>query len=165
MRTLKSSEHPFEEKKDNSKRMIHAIGAGLARRATVATFLEPKVHLKSATITSVWGGRLDVVLSLHNPNLFEVDAKRTCYKITKVSDGTLLAEGALEKPYNVAARGVIEIVLPVTVSYGGMGAAGSSLVKRGVTDFVISGDMTIETIVAGNVTIPFRDLEGQLVLE
>jgi LEA14-like dessication related protein len=141
--------------------MIHALGAGLTR----ATFQKPQVQLKNATITSIWGGKLDVDLSLHNPNLFEVDATRLSYKITKLSDGDLIAEGVLNEHFNVPAKGTIDIMLPAVVSWHGMQSAGSSLVNRGATDFLISGEMDINTTVVGMVTIPFTDLQGQLIME
>jgi LEA14-like dessication related protein len=102
---------------------------------------------------------------LHNPNLFEVDATRLSYKITKLSDGDLIAEGVLDKHFNVPGMGTIDIVLPAVISWHGMESAGSSLVNRGKTDFLISGEMVIETGVVGVVTIPFRDLQGQLIME
>lgn len=81
-----------------------------------------------------------------------MDATRLSYTITKLSDGDLIAEGVLNEHFNVPARGTIDIILPAVVSWHGMEAAGASLVNRGATDFLISGEMVIESGVAGKVT-------------
>lgn len=66
----------------------------------------------------------------------------------------------------IPPREATDVSLPVTFGYGGMGAAGASVIRRGQTDLVIEGDLTFEAPFAnkGVTDVPFKG-EATLALE
>jgi len=86
------------------------------------------------TSLTLKGATLNLRLSIYNPNPFELNVQSLTYRTTKVSDGVEIAEGELREGIAVAAEssGIANVI--VQISFGGLGAASKSVVRRGKTD-------------------------------
>lgn len=119
-----------------------------------ATFREPVVTLKEVAITGLGlsGGNVDVVLSVYNPNGFNLDALGMTYRVD--IDSIQLGSGQLGERF-VVQNGDSSIVrLPVSFTYAGIGAAGRQLIQSGAVSYRVRGDFTVSTPI-GNFTRPY----------
>lgn len=148
------------------KRVRVALAAFLAVSAVVlggcatlgrATFREPQVVLREIVVTGVGltGGSLDVVLAVHNPNGYKMDALRMTYRFD--IDSTMVGEGALGQRFVVAGKDSSIVRLPVRFTYAGLGAAGRALLTSGIINYRVRGDFTVATPL-GNFTRPYDRL-------
>ena len=132
------------------------MGVAAAGCATLgkATFKEPVVHFQDARITGlgVTGGSVEVKLSLYNPNGFKLDGERLTYKI--MVDSVTLGTGALADRFAVQEKDSTIVTLPLSFSYGGVGAAGRQLMNTGSVNYRVTGDVTVGTPL-GNFTRPY----------
>mmetsp|Transcript_40631 Transcript_40631/g.85334 ORF Transcript_40631/g.85334 Transcript_40631/m.85334 type:complete len:138 (-) Transcript_40631:128-541(-) len=105
----------------------------------------------------------DVTLTISNPNPVEINAKSFTYCVCKKSDGTLIAEGT-GKPFAALCNQNTEVVTPVKFTYGGIGAAGKSLLFRGKTEILFEGTLVFDApwTRKGEVSVPFS---GELCIE
>ena len=138
---------------------ILAAAAALTTLAACATlgrqaFQNPVVSLKDVQLKGlgVTGGNVDVVLSVYNPNGYRLDASRLTYQV-KV-DSTALGTGTIDSRFTVQDKDSTTVRIPVQFSYSGLGAAGRSIWNTGAVNYVVTGDLTVGTVV-GNFTIPY----------
>jgi LEA14-like dessication related protein len=122
-----------------------------------AAFREPQVVLREIAITGVGltGGSLDVVLAVHNPNGYKMDALRMTYRVD--IDSTTVGEGELDRRFVVLGKDSSIVRLPVRFTYAGLGAAGRALLTSGIVNYRVRGDFTVATPI-GNFTRPYDRL-------
>ncbi len=133
------------------------LGAGILAACSTfgrASFKEPDVTLREFTITGLGltGGSVDVVLQVHNPNGYKLDALKMTYQVDV--DSIRLGEGELDGRFVVPQKDSALVRLPVRFTYTGLGAAGRSLLNAGTIDYRVRGDFTVATPV-GNFTRPY----------
>lgn len=130
--------------------MVGAACASLGR----AGFKEPVVTLKEFAITGlgITGGSVDVVLSVYNPNGYNLDALAMTYRVDV--DSIKLGDGTLDGRFVVPKGDSSTVRLPVRFTYAGLGAAGRSLITAGTVNYRVRGDFTVATPV-GNFTRPY----------
>lgn len=138
---------------------MSVIGAGVLGTAGCAalgraTFKEPDVQLKEVVVTGLGltGGSVDVVLSVHNPNGYKLDALKMTYRVDV--DSIKLGDGALDGRFVVPEKDSSTVRLPVRFTYAGLGAAGRALVTSGQVNYRVRGDFTVATPI-GNFTRPY----------
>jgi LEA14-like dessication related protein len=119
-----------------------------------ATFKEPDVQLREFTITGLGltGGSVDVVLSVHNPNGYKLDALKMTYLVDV--DSIKLGEGELDSRFVVPEKDSSLVRLPIRFTYAGLGAAGRALLQSGTVNYRVRGDFSVGTPL-GNFTRPY----------
>ena len=117
-------------------------------------FKEPVVHFNDAKIRGLGlsGGSVDVILSVYNPNGFDLNATRLTYKL--FIENRELGTGALNNAFKVRDNDSTYVTIPVDFTYAGLGAAGRELITRGTVNYRVTGDFTVATPL-GNFTRPY----------
>ena len=120
----------------------------------LGSFREPLVHFNDAKIRGLGlsGGSVDVVLSIYNPNRFDLNATRLTYRLM-VEDRDL-GSGALNEAFRVGDNDSTYVTIPVNFTYSGLGSAGRQLLSTGSINYRIIGDFTVDTPL-GNFTRPY----------
>lgn len=147
----------------SSKRRRHARFAFLVAVTTVAagcaalgraTFKEPVVTLREVAVTGLGlsGGNVDVILSVYNPNAFNLDALGMTYRVD--IDSVPLGSGQLGERFVVQEGDTSIVRLPISFTYAGIGAAGRQLLQSGSVTYRVRGDFTVATPL-GNFTRPY----------
>ena len=139
------------------KLLIAAITAttmGGCATLGVGGFKEPLVQFSDVKIRGLGltGGALDIVLSIYNPNGFNLDATRVTYRL--MVDDKDLGSGVLDHAFRVRGRDSTFVTIPMDFTYAGLGAAGSQLLSSGSVNYRVTGDITVDTPV-GNFTRPY----------
>jgi LEA14-like dessication related protein len=124
--------------------------ASIARQA----FQEPIVTVSNVRLNGLGltGGSIDVGLKVYNPNGYRLDATRLTYRL--LFDTVTFATGALDQRQTVQARDTLEVLIPVTFSYRGVGEAGRQIMNTGTVNYRLMGDVTVGSPV-GSFTIPY----------
>ena len=129
---------------------------GTAACATLgrAVFKEPVVTLKEVAVTGLGlsGGNVDVVLSVYNPNSFDLDALSMTYRVEV--DSIPLGNGELGQRFVVQEGDSSIVRLPISFTYAGIGAAGRQLMQSGAVNYRVRGEFTVSTPL-GNFTRPY----------
>lgn len=117
-------------------------------------FKEPLVHFNDAKIRGLGlsGGSVDVVLSIYNPNGFDLNATRLTYRL--LVEDKELGTGALNNAFRVGNGDSTYVTIPVDFTYAGLGAAGRQLLNQGSINYRVIGDFTVATPL-GNFTRPY----------
>ena len=117
-------------------------------------FKEPLVHFNDARLRGLGlsGGSVDVVLSVYNPNGFDLNATRLTYKL--FVENSELGTGALNNAFRVGDNDSTYVTIPIDFTYAGLGAAGRELLTRGTVNYRVTGDFTVSTPL-GNFTRPY----------
>ncbi len=117
-------------------------------------FKEPLVHFNDAKIRGLGlsGGAVDVVLSVYNPNGFNLNASRLTYRL--MVEDRELGTGALANAFRVNSKDSTYVTIPVDFSYAGLGAAGRQLLQNGSINYRVIGDFTVNTPL-GSFTRPY----------
>ena len=138
---------------------LAALGGACATLGR-AVFEEPVVTFRNLRVNGIGldGGSLDVVLGVYNPNGYKLEATRLTYRLL-VGDSVQLGMGALDSRFTVQEKDTMEVRLPITFSYRGLGAAGQQLLRSGTVNYRVQGDVTVSTPL-GNFTRPY-DRTGQ----
>lgn len=128
--------------------------AGACASLGRAVFEEPVVTFKEVKINGLGlsGGDLDVVLSVYNPNGFDLKATRLTYQL--LVDSTALGTGAIDELFTVQENDSTTVRLPISFQYAGLGAAGRQLLSSGAVNYRVRGDVTVDTPL-GNFTRPY----------
>ena len=132
------------------------VGVALGGCATlgVGGFKQPLVGFSDVKIRGLGltGGALDIVLSVYNPNGYNLNATRLTYKLM-VEDKDL-GSGVLDRAFRVKDRDSTFVTIPMDFTYAGLGAAGRQLLQSGSVNYRVIGDITVDTQV-GNFTVPY----------
>ena len=117
-------------------------------------FAQPEVSVKDVKVTGLGlaGGSVDVVMNVHNPNNFRLDASRVTYNL--LVDTVSFATGSLDSRMSVDAKKDMEVRIPVNFTYAGIGSAGKQLLAMGSVPYRVMGDFTVATVL-GNFTVPY----------
>ena len=131
-----------------------AVAAGGCASLGVGGYKEPLVQFSDVKIRGLGlsGGALDIVLSVYNPNGFNLNATRLTYKLM-VEDKDL-GTGVLDHAFRVKSRDSTFVTIPMDFTYAGLGAAGRQLMQSGSVNYRVLGDITLDTPV-GNYTLPY----------
>ncbi len=118
-------------------------------------FQQPIVHLRDVKLNGVGltGGNLDVRLSVYNPNGYRLDATKMTYNVLVGTD-VQVATGTMDSRFTVNENDSTVVMVPVSFTYSGIGAAGRQLLNTGGVDYRVNGDVTVGTVV-GNFTVPY----------
>ena len=114
-------------------------------------FVSPEISVIDITVISLSlaGVQLDVLFSAHNRNPCQLEATRIVYLLQKASDNTTLAEGVSHQTFILKPGSVTSpIRVPINFSFTGLGAAAKSLMTRGKTKIVVSGEITFDAPMA-----------------
>ena len=117
-------------------------------------FKEPLVHFNDAKIRGLGlsGGSVDVVLSVYNPNGFNLNASRLTYRL--LVEDKELGTGALNNAFRVGSNDSTYVTIPVDFTYAGLGTAGRQLLQSGSINYRVIGDFTVDTPL-GSFTRPY----------
>ncbi len=120
-----------------------------------SVFKEPVVDFRELRLNGLGltGGSLDVVLSVYNPNSFKLDATSFTYNL--LMDSVPIANGALERQFVVQRGDSSVVTIPVNFTYAGIGRAGQELLRSGIVNYRVKGDMTVATPL-GSFTRPYN---------
>jgi LEA14-like dessication related protein len=120
----------------------------------VGGFREPVVHFNDAKIRGLGlsGGSIDVVLSVYNPNRFDLNATRLTYRL--MVEDKELGTGALNDAFRVSDNDSTYVTIPVQFTYAGLGTAGRQLLQTGSINYRVLGDFTVDTPL-GSFTRPY----------
>ncbi|MDF1503036.1 LEA type 2 family protein [Roseisolibacter sp. H3M3-2] len=139
--------------------VVGLTAAALAATAGCASlgrsvFREPVVNFRNVELKGlgVSGGSLDVVLSVYNPNGFNLDATRLTYRLQV--DSIDVGTGALDQQFVVQENDSALVRLPISFTYAGLGAAGRQLIQSGSVNYRVLGDVTVKTPL-GSFTRPY----------
>jgi LEA14-like dessication related protein len=139
-----------------TKFAVVIAAATAAGCATVGrqVFQEPVVQLKDVRVNGLGltGGTLDVVLSVYNPNNFQLDATRMTYRL--LVDSLQFATGALDSRFTVQEDDSSTVTIPVNFTWNGVGELGRQLLNTGSVNYRVMGDVTVATPL-GNFTRPY----------
>lgn len=139
-------------------RRIFAAAAVLAVAGCASlglgAFKEPLVHFNDAKLRGLGlsGGSVDVVLSVYNPNGFDLNATRLTYRL--FVENNQLGTGALNNAFRVGNNDSTYVTIPIDFTYAGLGSAGRELLTRGTINYRVTGDFTVATPL-GNFTRPY----------
>ena len=130
--------------------------AALAGCATLGggSFKQPLVNFNDVKIRGLGlsGGALDIVLSVYNPNSFNLNATRLTYKL--MVDDKELGSGVLDRAFRVKDRDSTFVTIPMDFTYAGLGAAGRQLLQSGSVNYRVIGDIGVDTPL-GTFTVPY----------
>ena len=131
-----------------------AIALGGCATLGVGGFKEPLIGFSDVKIRGLGlsGGALDIVLSVYNPNGFNLNATRLTYRLM-VEDKDL-GSGVLDRAFRVRDKDSTFVTIPMDFTYAGLGAAGRQLLQSGSVNYRVIGDITVDTPV-GNFTVPY----------
>jgi len=137
--------------------LLAAIGvAALGGCASMGMggFKQPLVQFSDVKIRGLGlsGGALDIVLSVYNPNGFDLNATRLTYRL--LVEEKDLGSGVLDRAFRVKDRDSTFVTIPMDFTYAGLGAAGRQLLSSGAVNYRVIGDITVNTGL-GNFTVPY----------
>jgi hypothetical protein len=120
------------------------------------------VTLRDVRLTSFsfTGGALEVVLGVHNPNSYRLDATRLTWRL--MVGTTEVGGGMLEDALSVRAGDSTVVSVPVQFSYAALGTLARQLRGTGGVDYRLVGDLTVATPV-GSVVHPY-DRNGRFTI-
>jgi LEA14-like dessication related protein len=133
---------------------LAALALGGCATLGLGGFKEPIVHFNDAKIRGLGlsGGAVDVVLSVYNPNGFNLNATRLTYRL--LVEDKELGTGALNDAFRVKDRDSTFVTIPVNFTYAGLGSAGRQLLQSGSINYRVIGDFTVSTPI-GSFTRPY----------
>jgi hypothetical protein len=99
---------------------------------------------------SLWNGAsVDVSLLITNPNSTgKLDATEFTCMICNKSDGSVLSEDTLKQEISIPPSGSADVVVPLKVGIFGIGSSGKSILVRGATEIIVSGEVTFNAPMA-----------------
>ncbi|HEX5409766.1 MAG TPA: LEA type 2 family protein [Gemmatimonadaceae bacterium] len=118
------------------------------------SYQNPVVTVRDVQVSQIGltGGTVDVVLNVYNPNHFKLDATRITYKL--MVDTVTFGSGASDSRFTVQSGDSLQVPLPLTFSWNGVGTAGRQLMNSGKVNYRVLGDVTVGASV-GTFTIPY----------
>lgn len=117
-------------------------------------FEEPVVTFEDVVVRGLGleGGGLDIVLSVYNPNRYRLDATSMTYRL--FVDTIPVGTGRTESRFSVSERDSLEVRLPLDFRWSGIGAAGRELMRTGMVNYRVAGDIQFNTG-AGTISVPY----------
>jgi LEA14-like dessication related protein len=111
--------------------------------ASCASVQPPKVVLTGVQVTglSVDGLELKLLADVTNPNDFGARIKELDYRV--LLDGDRLAEGILPEDVDVSAGGTVEVGIPLTLTWEGIGDTIEKAIDGKKHDWKLAGSATL----------------------
>lgn len=109
--------------------------------------MNPKVVLErceSGNMSLLSGMIINLFLSIRNPNPKSIMMDAVSFKLTKDSDGTVLADDTTIKRELFQPDSTKLVEVPVKLGLMGMGASAKSMLVSGKTKIIIHGTVTFE---------------------
>jgi LEA14-like dessication related protein len=133
---------------------IAAVALGGCATLGVGGFKQPIVQFSDVKIRGLGltGGALDIVLSVYNPNGFNLNATRLTYKL--MVEDKELGNGVLDRAFRVKDKDSTFVTIPMDFTYAGLGAAGRQLLQSGAVNYRVLGDIEVDTQL-GRFTVPY----------
>jgi LEA14-like dessication related protein len=134
---------------------IAAIALGACATLGVGGgFKQPLVNFSDAKIRGLGlsGGSMDIVLSIYNPNGFNLNATRLTYKLN--AEDREMAIGVLDRAFRVKDKDSTFVTIPVDFTYAALGAAGRQMLEKGSVNYRVTGDISVDTQL-GTFTVPY----------
>ena len=127
---------------------------GACQTVPKAVFAQPSVTLHDVKLASTTfsGGTLDVLLTVYNPNHYDLDISKMTYSV--VVDSAEVGSGSTAQRVLLKAGDSAMVHLPVDFTWSGATAAGRLFTAQGSVLYEVKGAITAATVV-GPVTIPF----------
>jgi LEA14-like dessication related protein len=138
---------------------VTSIG-GLCQTSGHPVLTQPRVALLDVRLssTSFEGGTLDVLLSVYNPNPYDLDISQMTYSV--IVDSAEVGNGQTTQRVLIKARDSAMVHLPVAFSWMHAASAGRILTANGSVLYEVKGAIHAAATKVGPVTIPF-DQHGQ----
>lgn len=146
------------------RRAIPALLLLLSSACAGGIFRQPEVTLEGVQIAGLGlrGGTIMVDVQVVNPNRFALNANQLDYALalsdpSAEGDTTWIdfATGTYDQPFSVGSGDTARVQIPVEFSYDGLGAAGTSLLRRGTFTYRAIGTVYARTPL-GTHSVPFR---------
>src|SRR5262245_29894468 len=98
-------------------------------------FAPPTVSVADPRIAGVrmQGGKIDIVMSIYNPNNYRLDAEAFHYKV--LVDSTVLGEGTIENRVTLPQKDSAEVRVPVVFGWHQVLETTKKLAERGTLPF------------------------------
>ncbi len=131
-----------------------ALGAAGCRQMARQAMANPVVEVKDVVVKGMGtqGGTLDVILNVHNPNEFRMDATKITYEL--FVDSGRVATGEISKLVTLEQRSRTDVTVPVNFTYDEVRAVLNKFMLNGVVDYEEKGQFTVVTPF-GNLTRPY----------
>jgi len=128
--------------------------AGARPTGAAPPFTQPVVTLRDVRLSSAGldGGTLDVLLSIYNPNKYNLDVQQMTYAV--IVDSSQVGSGHTTQRVLLKAFDSSMVHLPVDFTWSGATSAGRLLTMNGYVLYEVKGGLTVASGV-GSVTIPF----------
>jgi LEA14-like dessication related protein len=125
-------------------------------------FQEPDVHLDRVNVRGigVTGGTLDLVVSVHNPNRF--DLRGTKLQLGFDVENSHVGDVTYDNDFAVDQQDTTTLRLPVGFTWAGVGSAVRAALSYGEIPYTMKGQATFETP-WGRRAVPFS-LSGRAPL-
>ncbi len=134
-----------------------AWGCGL-----LGSFERPTLTLQTVRLAALGlsGGRLDLVLDVHNPNGFEIRSTRLEAELEL--EGTRFGDATLDRDVVLAPGAHTTVEIPLTFTWEGVGAGARALLQRGELAYTLDtrmfarfpgGDRPVAVKLNGRVTV------------
>lgn len=134
--------------------MVSALLVAACATLGRAAFQNPVVTLRDVHVNGLGfnGGSVDIMLSVYNPNHFDLDATRVTYKL--FVDTIPLGTGATDSNFTVRNGDTTRVSLPLSFTWTGAGEAARSLMNTGTVNYRVAGDITVGSSM-GTFTLPY----------
>jgi LEA14-like dessication related protein len=145
-----------------AKHAVWPAAVLLLGAACIPKYEEPEIRLEAVRLGAlgIRGGTVWAHLVVTNPNRFPLQARSMSYELHLVDpatagDGWLeLANGVLDHEVHIAPNDSAVVELPVDFTYDGVGTAMRAILRTGVVDYRLSGDLQLREPIQRRV--PFR---------
>jgi LEA14-like dessication related protein len=125
--------------------LVALAGVAGCAALTMAKFQEPTVELRTIIVRGIGltGGTLDVALEVTNPN--SVDLKGTKLELGLDVEGTHFGDVVLNDAFNLPKDKPTIVIVPLTFSWAGVGAAARSALNYGTVKYDMKGTASLQT--------------------
>jgi len=132
------------------------LAAAGCRDLVGRAFSPPRAAFRSIELQQLGlgGGRVAVLLELHNPNAYALTATGARYRLF-VADSLPVGNGASTDTVRVAAHDSALVRLPLDVQWSQLRAAGVDVLRAGSARYRIAGDVEVATPV-GTYAVPLE---------
>ncbi len=137
--------------------VVSALALVLSGCASVGpeNFLQPKIELSRVTLTSVGlrGGTLELLLTIDNPNHFNVMGSRLEAGLDV--EGAHFGDALLEDAFTLPKQATASLTVPLSFQWAGVGAAARATLDYGRISYRLQGVASVRTPGGYSVSVPF----------
>jgi LEA14-like dessication related protein len=134
--------------------VVVSVTVAGCKRAAQRVFKQPTVDFVGVALRGAdfVGGRVEVVLRVHNPNGYTLAAERATYRLL-VRDSLEAGRGEVTHRQEVAGHDSATLRLPLDVRWNALGAVGRDALLGRAVDYRVVGAIVADTPI-GDYTIP-----------